>query len=69
MMDGGEEKQVILQEGTMALIPWLSQRVYFQELENSAEINHNKSQGQANEIHHPELSLWHHVQIKDPLTL
>lgn len=34
MMNGGEEKQVILQEGTMALIPWLSQRVYFQELEN-----------------------------------
>lgn len=68
-MTGGEEQQVILQEGTMALVPWLSQRVYFQALENSAEINHNKSPGQANEMHHPELSPWHCVQTKDPFML
>lgn len=53
----------------MAQIPWLSLRVYFKALENSAEINRNKSQGQTNEMHHPELSLWHRTQIKDPFAL
>lgn len=64
-----EGQQVILQVGIMALIPWLSLRVYFKALENSAEINRNKSQGQTNEMHHPELSLWHCTQIKDPFVL
>ena len=45
--------------GTRALIPWLSLRVYFKAVENRAGINHNKSLGQANEMHHPELSLRH----------
>lgn len=35
--------------------------------ENSAGINHNKSQSRGNEMHHPKLSLQHCAQIKDPV--
>lgn len=51
----------------MAPIPWLSLRVCFKTPENGAEISRDESQGQANEMHHPELSLWHRLQIKDTL--
>lgn len=51
----------------MAVIPRLLLTVCFKTPENGAEISRDESQGQANEMHHPELSLWHRLQIKDTL--
>jgi len=66
-MNAEEGQQV--RSRTRGLIPRHSQRVYFKTQGNSAGINHDKSHGQENEMHHPELSLQRCAEIKDLLML